>query len=413
MRSENVTFENEQGERLAGRLDLPVDGEPAAYALFAHCFTCTKNHEAAGHISRALVQQGVAVLRFDVTGLGESEGDFSETSFSSNVGDLVAAARFLERERRPPGLLVGHSLGGAAVLQAAEHLPDVQAVATIAAPYDPEHITNLFEADALGEIRREGEAVVNLGGRPFTIKQQFLDDLKAGGAEETIHNLGRPLLVFHSPVDQTVGIENAALVFQAAKHPKSFISLDHADHLLSDEADARYVGAMLAAWARTYLPAREERMERPDTNDNVVVARNEAGFRTDILANGFALVADEPASVGGTATGPTPYDYLVAGLGACTVMTLRMYADRKGWPLGTATVRLRHEKIHATDCAACEAEEGKIDRIERELEITGDLDGEQRQRLLEIADRCPVHRTLESEIHVETWLVEEGRGVEE
>ena len=406
MRSENVTFENEQGEPLAGRLDLPADGEPAAYALFAHCFTCTKNLQAVGRISRALVGEGIAVLRFDFTGLGESEGDFSETTFSSNVGDLVAAARFLERERRAPELLVGHSFGGAAVLQAAEHLPDVRAVATVAAPYDPEHVTNLFEADELGEIRQKGEAVVNLGGRPFKIKQEFLDDLKAGGAEKIIHDLGRPLLIFHSPVDQTVGIENAALLFQAAKHPKSFVSLDHADHLLSDEADARYVGAMLAAWARKYLPARQEQTEDAEADGNVVVVRNEEGFRTDVLAGGFALVADEPPQAGGTDAGPTPYDYLVAGLGACTVMTLRMYAERKGWPLGTVTARLRHEKVHATDCAECETKEGKIDRIERELEITGDLDDEQRQRLLEIADRCPVHRTLESEVRVETTLSE-------
>ena len=411
MRSENVTFENEQGEPLAGRLDLPADGEPAAYALFAHCFTCTKNLQAVGHISRALVGEGIAVLRFDFTGLGESEGDFSETTFSSNVGDLVAAARFLERERRAPELLVGHSFGGAAVLQAAEHLPDVQAVATVAAPYDPEHVTNLFEADELGEIRQKGEAVVDLGGRPFKIKQQFLDDLKAGGAEKIIHDLGRPLLIFHSPVDQTVGIENAALLFQAAKHPKSFVSLDHADHLLSDEADARYVGAMLAAWARKYLPARQEQTEDAEADGNVVVVRNEEGFRTDVLAGGFALVADEPPQAGGTDAGPTPYDYLVAGLGACTVMTLRMYAERKGWPLGTVTARLRHEKVHAQDCAACETEEGKIDRIERELEITGDLDEDQRQRLLDIADRCPVHRTLENEVHVETTLLEEGTKV--
>lgn len=404
MRFEKLTFENEGGEHLAARLDVPVDGEPVAYALFAHCFTCTKNLEAVGHISRALVQQGVAVLRFDFTGLGESEGDFSETTFSSNISDLVAAARFLERERRAPEILIGHSLGGAAVLQAAEHLPDVRAVATIAAPYDPEHVTNLFEA-SLEEIEREGQADVQLGGRPFTIKQAFLDDLKAGHVEETIHHLGRPLLVFHSPVDQSVGIENARLIFQAAKHPKSFVSLDHADHLLSDEADSLYVGAMLAAWVRRYLPEQQEAMKHTAPRDNVVVARNDgAGFRTEILANGFALVSDEPASVGGTATGPTPYDYLVAGLGACTVMTLRMYADRKGWPLETVTARLSHQKVHAEDCARCDAKKGKIDRIGRELELTGDLDDAQLRRLLEIADRCPVHRTLEGEVDVQTRL---------
>ena len=410
MRFEKVTFENEQGDKLAARLDLPVDGEPVACALFAHCFTCTKNLKAVGHISQALTQQGVAVLRFDFTGLGESEGDFADTTFSSNIGDLVAAARFLEKERQAPEILIGHSLGGAAVLHAAEHLPDVRAVATIAAPYDPEHVTNLF-AESLEEIKEEGEANINLGGRPFTIKQAFLDDLKTRHVEKRIQDLGRPLLVFHSPVDKTVGIENARLIFEAAKHPKSFVSLDHADHLLSDEADAIYVGAMLGAWARKYLPEHQEATKHAEADDNVVVVRNEkGGFRTEMLANGFPLVADEPPSVGGTNTGPTPYDYLVAGLGACTAMTLRMYADRKKWPLETVLVRLRHKKIHASDCEHCEADDGKIDRIERELDLAGDLDETQRERLREIADRCPVHRTLEGEIDVQTvWAEEEER----
>ena len=410
MRFEKVTFENEQGDKLAARLDLPVDGEPVACALFAHCFTCTKNLKAVGHISQALTQQGVAVLRFDFTGLGESEGDFAETTFSSNIGDLVAAARFLERERQAPEILIGHSLGGAAVLHAAEHLPDVRAIATIAAPYDPKHVTNLF-AESLDEIEEEGEARVNLGGRPFTIKQAFLDDLKTGHVEKRIQALGRPLLVFHSPVDETVGVENARLIFEAAKHPKSFVSLDHADHLLSDEADSCYVGAMLGAWARKYLPEHQKAMKHAEPEDNVVVVRNEpGGFRTEMLANGFPLVADEPLSVGGTNTGPTPYDYLVAGLGACTAMTLRMYADHKKWPLETVVVRLRHAKVHASDCEHCEAEDGKIDRIERELDLAGNLDEQQLERLLEIADRCPVHRTLENEVDVQTvWAEEEER----
>ena len=406
MRYEKLTFENDQGDHLAARLDLPVDGTPIAYALFAHCFTCSKNLKAVANISRALTRQGIAVLRFDFTGLGESEGDFADTNFSSNIDDLAAAAVFLEEKHEAPSILVGHSLGGAAVLQVARQIDSVKAVATIGAPYDPQHVEHLFEY-SLGEIEQQGLARVNIGGRPFTVKKQFIDDLRDQRAKDNIATLKRALLIFHSPVDTIVDVENAALIFKVARHPKSFISLDHADHLLSDAADSEYVGSMLAAWARKYIGAPQEARKHLVLTDNQVVARLEGtGFRTEMLANGFPLIADEPVAVGGTNAGPTPYDYLVAGLGACTAMTLRMYADHKGWPLEAVEVRLNHEKIHAKDCEDCEQKTGKIDQIERELILSGPLDEAQRQRIKEIANRCPVHQTLEGEVKILTKLAD-------
>ena len=400
MASKRVHFTNDEGVSLAARLDLPTRNRPDAFALFAHCFTCSKDLRAVGAVSRALTRQNIGVLRFDFTGLGESEGDFADTNFSSNVGDLEAAAQFLAAEYQAPRILVGHSLGGAAVLQAAHRVPSAEAVATIAAPYDPEHVTRLLD-DALEDIKARGEARVTLAGRSFTIRKQFLDDLAATKMEETIRTLDRALLIFHSPVDRTVGVENAARIFEAAKHPKSFVSLDDADHLLTDVDDAEYVGLVLGAWARKYVDLSPD--EQPPA-EGAVVTRTEDAYRTEVTAGRHALVADEPESVGGTDAGPTPYDYLLTALGSCTGMTLRMYADRKEWPLEEATVHLRHEKVHATDCEHCDTTEGKIDRIEREIELTGDLTPEQRERLLEIANKCPVHRTLHGEIDVQSAL---------
>ncbi|MCS3860534.1 bifunctional alpha/beta hydrolase/OsmC family protein [Salinibacter ruber] len=397
---EKIRFENADGNALAARLDRPDGESPCAFALFAHCFTCSKDLRAAGAISRALTRHGIAVLRFDFTGLGESEGEFADTNFSSNVEDLIAAADYLSEHHEAPRILVGHSLGGAAVLQAAQRLDSVQAVSTIGAPYDPEHVTQHLQ-DAVEDIEEKGEARVQLAGRTFTIRKQFLDDLAATRMETTIRTLDRALLIFHSPVDQTVGANNAAKIFQAAKHPKSFVSLDDADHLLTDRSDAEYLGVVLGAWAEKYV---DRSVSEPDTPDEDVVTRTEGTYRTAIQAGRHALVGDEPESVGGDDDGPTPYGFLLSALGSCTGMTLRMYADRKEWPLDKTIVRLSHEKVHAEDCENCDTEQGQVDRITREIEIRGRLSDDQRERLFEIANKCPVHRTLLGDVDVRSSL---------
>jgi len=405
MRNERITFPGGHGVELSARLSLPPDGEVRACALFAHCFTCSKDLKPVVNISRALTQQRIAVMRFDFTGLGESEGDFADTTFSSNIEDIVAAAEFMQRTYDSPAILIGHSLGGAAVLQAAAHLPPVRAVATIGAPFDPAHVKNLF-VHALDAIEDRGEAEVMLAGRRFTLSREFVRDLEGQRVEETLASLGRPLLIFHSPVDQIVGIDNAALIYEAARHPKSFVSLDDADHLLLEPRDSLYVGSVLAAWAARYLEAVPEPETVEDLrNDNRVVVRTAAGaFRTDILARGHAIIADEPKAVGGENLGPTPYDLLAAALGACTTITLQMYADRKQWPLEEAVVRLKHSRVHAEDEERCETREARLDQLHRELTLVGPLDDEQRARLLEIAERCPVHRTLAAGVRIETEL---------
>jgi putative redox protein len=403
---QRLTFKNAQGDPLAARLDLPLDEKPTAYALFAHCFTCTKNLKALVHINRALTAKGIAVLRFDFTGLGESEGDFAETNFSSNVADLVAAADFLESHFEAPQLLIGHSLGGAAVLQAAAKISSSVAVVTIAAPANPSDLGSML-GSTKEEIEAKGEAEVTMAGRRFKLKRQFIDDLEKVHMLEAIRNLKRALLVVHSPQDEIVGIENAWEIFQAAEHPKSFLSLDHADHLISDRADSLYLGSVVAAWARKYVRVYDERVPARDLADNRVVVRTgEVGYQTEIIANDHHLIADEPVAAGGANTGPTPYEFLVAGLGACTSMTIRMYADRKKWPLKGVVVRLKHRKVHKEDCQDCDVKSRKIDLIEREIELLGSLSRQQRDRLLEIADRCPVHRTLRSETLIESRLKE-------
>ena len=406
VKSEKLTFEGASGEMLAARLDLPA-GEPRAYALFAHCFTCSKDIFAAKRIAGALAERGIAVLRFDFTGLGHSDGEFANTNFSSNVDDLIAAADYLRATRKPPEILIGHSLGGAAVLAGAARIPEAVAVATIGAPADPGHLAHMFQ-DAADEIAAKGEAEVELGGRRFRVKKQFLDDIAAQNLEPALGALRRALLLFHAPRDETVGIENAGSIFAAAKHPKSFVSLDDADHMLSRKADAVYVAQVLAAWADRYLGAETASAGAPLVAEPGSVAVRERGsgrFAQEIAAGRHRLTADEPADYGGDDSGPTPYDLLLAGLGACTTMTLRMYAERKRWPLDRVEVRLTHEKIHAQDCADCETREGRIDRISRRLTLQGPLDTAQRDKLLEIADKCPVHRSLTSEVKIDTDLV--------
>jgi uncharacterized OsmC-like protein/alpha/beta superfamily hydrolase len=403
-RPTRISFQGSLGTPLDARLDMPP-AKPRAYALFAHCFTCSKDTLAAARVSRALMERGIAVLRFDFTGLGGSEGEFANTNFSSNVDDLVAAADWLREHHAAPLLLVGHSLGGAAVLAAAHRIAEATAVATIAAPADPDHVRRLLSG-SVDAIERDGEAPVRLGERTFTIRKQLLDDLSTHKLQDRIAHLGKALLVLHSPRDTLVNIDNASRIFMAAKHPKSFISLDAADHLLTKKEDALYVAEVLAGWASRYLGAAPQEPATADAIEGSVVVdeAHEGKFTQHVRIGSHRLIADEPIAYGGTNTGPSPYDLLLAGLGACSSMTVRLYADMKKLPLEHVRVRLKHEKVHATDCADCESKDQKIDRIDREIELEGALDDAQRTRLLEIANRCPVHRTLESKVWVETRL---------
>ncbi len=392
-----LTFDGAHGAKLAARLDMPT-GPVKAYALFAHCFTCTKDLSAARKIAEALTLQGIGVLRFDFTGLGGSSGDFASTNFTSNLDDLERAADFLRDEFEAPKLLIGHSLGGAAVLAVADRVPEATAIATIGAPADVDHVTHNFAAH-LDDIKNNGEAEVSLGGRPFVIKRQFVDDLANHDLARAVGQMRKALLVLHAPMDQTVGIENAAKIFDAAKHPKSFVSLDDADHLLRDPANAEYAASVIAAWAGRYIPA-DEAVENDIGNGVVVRETGQGKFQAMVMAGRHRMLADEPEKVGGFDSGPSPYEFLSAALGSCTVMTVRMYADHKNIPLEAVRVEILHDKIHADDCAECAGEHaqkgGKIDRFERKITFVGDLDDGTRAKLLEIADKCPVHRTLEA-----------------
>lgn len=406
----SVSFPGSAGDDLAARLDLP-EGEPVAFALFAHCFSCSKDIAAASRISRGLVAQGFGVLRFDFTGLGASGGEFANTNFSSNVEDLRRAAAMLRERCRAPTLLVGHSLGGAAVLAAAPSIPEVRAVATIGAPFDPGHIAHLFPARTLAELERAGEADVELAGRTFRVRRQLLDDANAQNLTRTLGQLDRALLVLHSPTDEIVDVDNARQIFEAARHPKSFVSLDGADHLLTRAEDAGYVATVLAGWASRYLAdpaatadaATGEQQATPGEGTVTVTDSGPGALSQAIVAGRHRFVADEPLGVGDD-LGPTPYDLLLAALGTCTSMTLRMYADRHDWPLEQVAVRLEHDRVHADDCRDVEADPCVVDHIDRIIRLDGGLSGEQRARLLALAERCPVHRTLTGEIRVATRL---------
>lgn len=408
MKKQNVHFENAAGQRLRGRLEEPLSGPVRHYALFAHCFTCSKDFKAAANLAKALSQAGIGVLRFDFTGLGQSEGDFADTNFSSNREDLLAAAQFLEREYRAPSLLIGHSLGGAAVLMTAEELPSVEAVVTIGAPSQLSHVQKLFQSD-LAEIKTKGVAKVDIGGRPFNIKQQFIEDLERYQLKESLGKWReRALLILHSPQDRTVSIDHAAALYAAAHHPKSFVSLDGADHLLSAAQDSQYAGSLIAAWAQRYLSLGEKPV--PEAAPKEVQAEIEAqGLSTRLQMGHHHLWADEPKAQGGEDLGPSPYQYLGAGLGACTAMTLRLYADRKKWPLQRVRVHLEYQADYRDDQEHCSREDRRLGRFQRWLELEGELDAQQKKRLLEIADKCPVHRSLSKGLTVEThiWEAEE------
>lgn len=391
-----------QGQQLAGLLETP-DQPVRAYVLFAHCFTCGKDIAAASRISRYLVQHGFAVLRFDFTGLGNSDGDFANTNFSSNTEDLLAAARFLEQDYRVPQLLVGHSLGGAAVLAMAAQLPEVKGVVTIGAPHNAGHVIHNFDAH-IDTIETDGQAKVSLGSREFTIKKQFLDDLRRQSTAH-IKSLNKPLLVLHSPIDLTVDISDAEKIYKAAKHPKSFVSLDTADHLLSKPADSEYVAQTISGWASRYIPMPD--ITRPSVSKgHVMVTELDHKFQQQIFTDHHHWYADEPTNVGGQNTGPDPYEHLLAALGACTAMTIRMYADHKKIPLEHVEVSLSHERNYLEDAGKVEDQNAQIEALIRKVQLVGPLDVQQKQRLMEIADRCPVHRTLHNNPHVVTSLME-------
>ncbi|MBH0111305.1 alpha/beta fold hydrolase [Salinibacterium sp. NG22] len=414
-----IEFPGSNGSMLAARLDLP-DGAPSAFALFAHCFTCSKDSFAASRISKALVDYGIAVLRFDFTGLGGSDGDFSNTNFSSNIDDVVAATEYLGTNYRAPTILIGHSLGGAAVLAAAHRMPSTRAVVTLGSPSDPAHITNLF-AHASAEIAAAGEAMVQLGGREFRIRKQLLDDIAAQPQSARLRDLDAALLVMHSPIDQTVGVDNAREIFETAKHPKSFVALDGADHLLSNRDDAAFAASMIAAWSARYAfdgaaapqPTKSDTGTKTaavvnpsavvtaDGSSVIVTESGPARYEQRVFASGHELISDEPAPLSEN-HGAAPYDFVLAGLGSCTSITIRMYADRKKMPLKSVSVRLTRERIDAATCEHCTSTEGMVEHFTRELTFEGELTDEQRASLLVIADKCPVHRSLEGEISITT-----------
>jgi len=403
MNLQKIIFKNQDGLDLVGRIELPADQLPHNFALFAHCFTCTKNLSAVKNISRSLTAAGFGVLRFDFTGLGESDGDFEDTNFSGNVEDLIAASDYLKENYQAPTLLVGHSLGGAAVIFAASQLDSVKAVATVGAPSNPEHVQNLLK-NSLDEIESSGVATVNLSGRNFTIKKHFLDDLKAHSLPEVAKNLDKAVLVMHSPQDTTVSIKNAEEIYVAAHHPKSFVSLDGADHLLLKKEDSLYAGTVIAGWASRYVDIPE--LEKFQTKSDVVASlSSDEGYTTQMKVGNHYMLADEPESIGGNDFGPTPYDLLSASLSSCTAITVQMYVRRKGWDLKNIEVHTSYSRQHAVDCEHCDEDSSKIDTFSREIKLEGDLDEKQIKRILQIADKCPVHRTLHSETQVVTTLM--------
>jgi len=403
MNIQKVNFTNAEGQQLVGRLELPINQHAHNFVIFAHCFTCNKNLSAVKNITRELTSNGFGVLRFDFTGLGESEGDFENTNFSGNVDDLISASNYLKENYTAPTLLIGHSLGGAAAIFAAAEIESVKAVATVGAPSHPKHVQHLIQS-SVDEIKTTGQANVNIGGRPFTIKKQFLDDIETKSLPDVAKNLRKALLVMHSPQDTTVGIENAEAIYISAKHPKSFVSLDGADHLLMKKEDSIYVGNVIANWAKRYVSI--PKTETLSTSHQAVASLDtQDGFTTQMTVGNHTMMADEPISFGGNNFGPSPYELVSAGLSACTAMTVQMYVKRKGWDLQNIEVHTSHTKVAKQIIENGEQKEIKIDTFNREIKLKGSLDEKQIQRMLQIADKCPVHKTLHSDIQVITKLV--------
>jgi len=402
MFSKKVQFKNKKGLLLEGNIDFPIDQKPLSYALFAHFFTGNKNFTAVRNISKALTKNRIAVMRFDFTGLGKSEGNFADSNFSTNVNDLVAAAEYLQKNHKAPKIVVGHSLGGAAAVFAANQIASIEAIATIGAPSHPSHVEHLFE-DHLEDINIDGEATFEIGGRPFTIKKQFLEDLDSKDLPKLLKKFRKPILVLHSPQDKVVGINNAKEIYNAAHHPKSFISLDGANHLLTNKEDSFYAGEVVSSWARRYVSFEKEIVL--ETDKQTVVRIGKTNYSTEIVSRSHSIIVDEPKKYGGLDAGATPYELLLGSLGSCTAITLRMYADRKKWDLDEVLVHLEHFKQHADDCNSCADDRtAKVDKFVRTIELVGDLTFNERKRLLEIANKCPVHKTLENKIEIETVL---------
>ena len=404
MNLQKIIFKNKNGQTLSGRLELPANQHPHSYAIFAHCFTCNKNLTAIKNIGRTLSTNGFGVLRFDFTGLGESEGEFSDANFSGNVDDLIAASDYLTANYQAPALLIGHSLGGAAALFAASQIDSIQAVATIAAPSDPEHVKHLLRS-SIEEIEQNGKALVNIGGRDFTIKKQFLDDLEQRTLWATLKNLRKPLLIMHSPQDRIVGIKNAEEIYKAARHPKSFIALDGADHLLMHQNDSNYVGEIISSWAKRYLRTASP-SQLPKTEHQVVASLDfEDGFTTQMKVGNHYLIADEPTTSGGNDFGPSPHELVSAGLSACTAMTLQMYAKHKNWRIENVEVHTSHSKTVTSSNKENESLSASSDTFQRKIKITGDFDKKQLNRLLQIAEKCPVHKTLRNSSEIISELI--------
>lgn len=402
-KAQKVTFKNNSGFDLSAVLEFPADTQPYAYAIFAHVFTGNKSLTATRHIARALTQNGIAVLRFDFTGLGDSEGNFADTNFSSNVEDILAAANFLEENYKAPKILIGHSLGGAAVIFAASQLESIKALATVGAPSEPEHVTHLLR-DKVEDIKKLGKANVNIGGRVFTIKKQFLEDLQSKDMFNILKELKKPIMVLHSPQDNIVQIENAAKIYHAAFHPKSFISLDGADHMLTDKLDAAYAGDLISHWVKRYIKMPKKEILK--TDKSVVAKLGPIGYTAEIRAGDHGLLADESEDVGGDDFGPSPYQYLAVALASCTVMTLQMYAREQKWNLQNVNVHIDYDKRYVDDCNGCTEKPRRIDIFKKVIDLEGDLDETQRARLMEIADLCPVHRTLHHTAEIHTTLSE-------
>ncbi|MFB9051550.1 alpha/beta fold hydrolase [Formosa undariae] len=405
MKSQKLEIENDKGVKLQAYLELPANQNPNYFAVFAHCFTCTSTLSAVKNISRSLTNHDFGVLRFDFTGLGRSEGEFSDSHFSSNVSDLLAVSKYLEAHFKAPSLLVGHSLGGAAVIVASSLLDSVKAVATVGAPATVEHVTHLF-SHGFDDVEEKGDVEVNIGGRPFNINKEFIDDFSKTDLPEITKNLRKPLLIMHAPFDSVVPIENAERLYKTAHHPKSFVSLDQADHLLSDSRDSEYVGNMIGTWVQRYFEAKDSVIL--DTSGEQLVAHLnllEDNFTTNIQTKKHTLIADEPESVGGDDFGPSPYEYLNAALAACTAMTLKLYAQRKKWDLQEVFVYITYSKKHSDDLNLDLEKPAQIDHLKKTLKFVGNLDDKQKARLKEIASKCPVHKTLITDTIIETEVL--------